>query len=387
MDNFYCPKSGFFVCWIGAAITAGAGLLNGIFNRSSTSSANRQNIAFSKWKTEYDANQALQMANLQYRQQQGLNNQALAHNKELTELQDFLQQQQWTRENEYNTPEAQMQRYLEAGINPYNALGNISSGNASSYTPSSVTGSPAGSSSSVAAPQAAMPNIQSEAGSFDTTSESFSAAGNLVFQSLSNPFTNPNTKDAAYRGYKARQLQDRYQAFVDGQTANNKIGAMALQNRLLSAQILEKQNSASLKYFQSAIAEVQALKMPQQAQMEIMQYGIEFWNAVRDGDIKEKQAKLLIQQRLESIARELGIHLDNKQKRACLEFVIKAADFGARRAEQEYNFLKAYGTPNPTQYQVEDIGGELKGEFSTPVWTIGGSGHVNRQTKGYKKIE
>lgn len=41
---------------------------------------------------------------------------------------------QWNRENAYNDPSAQMRRYLAAGINPWNAMSNIDSGNASSIT-------------------------------------------------------------------------------------------------------------------------------------------------------------------------------------------------------------------------------------------------------------
>lgn len=42
--------------------------------------------------------------------------------------------QQWNRENAYNTPSAQMQRFAAAGINPWNAISNINGGEASSLT-------------------------------------------------------------------------------------------------------------------------------------------------------------------------------------------------------------------------------------------------------------
>lgn len=41
---------------------------------------------------------------------------------------------QWNRENAYNDPSAQMQRFAAAGINPWNAMGNVDNGNASSVT-------------------------------------------------------------------------------------------------------------------------------------------------------------------------------------------------------------------------------------------------------------
>lgn len=51
-------------------------------------------------------------------------------NLDLAKYQNDWNVAQWNRQNAYNTPAAQRQRYEEAGINPYFALGNIQSGNA-----------------------------------------------------------------------------------------------------------------------------------------------------------------------------------------------------------------------------------------------------------------
>lgn len=53
-------------------------------------------------------------------------------NAELAKYQNEWNLAQWNRENAYNTPAAQRQRYEDAGINPYFALGNIQSGQAES---------------------------------------------------------------------------------------------------------------------------------------------------------------------------------------------------------------------------------------------------------------
>lgn len=55
-----------------------------------------------------------------------------AANLKLAQYQNDWNIAQWNRQNAYNTPLAQRQRYEEAGINPYFALGNISSGSADS---------------------------------------------------------------------------------------------------------------------------------------------------------------------------------------------------------------------------------------------------------------
>lgn len=53
-----------------------------------------------------------------------------AANLKLAQYQNDWNLAQWNRQNAYNTPAAQRARYEEAGINPYFALGNISSGQA-----------------------------------------------------------------------------------------------------------------------------------------------------------------------------------------------------------------------------------------------------------------
>lgn len=55
-----------------------------------------------------------------------------AANLKLAQYQNDWNLAQWNRQNAYNTPLAQRQRYEEAGINPYFALGNINSGQAES---------------------------------------------------------------------------------------------------------------------------------------------------------------------------------------------------------------------------------------------------------------
>lgn len=51
-------------------------------------------------------------------------------NRQLAEYQNEWNLAQWFRQNDYNSPSAQRLRYEQAGINPYFALGNITSGSA-----------------------------------------------------------------------------------------------------------------------------------------------------------------------------------------------------------------------------------------------------------------
>ena len=89
-----------------AAISAGAHLIGGLFGSSSSKYAA---------KAQLQAVRETNKANL-----------------DLAKYQNEWNVAQWNRQNAYNTPAMQRQRYEEAGINPYFALGNIQSGNAES---------------------------------------------------------------------------------------------------------------------------------------------------------------------------------------------------------------------------------------------------------------
>lgn len=104
---------------IGAATdTAVAGMQTSasIINTNNTNKANLQ-IAE---KTNAANKEIAQMAN--------------EHNEAMLEKQIQQEWDMWNAENDYNSPTAQMQRYADAGVNPYMAVGNVSSGNASSMS-------------------------------------------------------------------------------------------------------------------------------------------------------------------------------------------------------------------------------------------------------------
>lgn len=54
------------------------------------------------------------------------------YDKKLAEQQNQFNLDMWNKQNEYNSPSAQMQRLVDAGLSPNLAYGNVSSGNSSS---------------------------------------------------------------------------------------------------------------------------------------------------------------------------------------------------------------------------------------------------------------
>lgn len=64
--------------------------------------------------------------------------QQFEYNKQLSSLQNQYNIDMWKMQADYNSPASQMQRFKQAGINPYLAVGNISGGNMTS-APEQVT--------------------------------------------------------------------------------------------------------------------------------------------------------------------------------------------------------------------------------------------------------
>lgn len=93
----------------------------------SINQTNKENVAATN-QANLDINKATNEANLEIAQ---MNNE---YNQAQLEAQIKQQWDMWNAENAYNDPSAQMERFSKAGLNPYMASGNISSGNASSMT-------------------------------------------------------------------------------------------------------------------------------------------------------------------------------------------------------------------------------------------------------------
>lgn len=104
-------------------------------------------------------------------------------NRELAEYQNDWNLAQWNRQNAYNTPAEQRKRYEEAGINPYFALGNMSSGNAEGLM------------------SAEMANQQSGADAYNMQAQGYQQFGNAI-SNAGNQFFN-----AMYQQEQTKALQ------------------------------------------------------------------------------------------------------------------------------------------------------------------------------------
>lgn len=123
-----------------AAINSASNMAVGGMQLAAQKEANKTNkeIAESVNKTNKENVAATNQANLDIAQ---MNNE---YNQKQLETQLKNQWDMWNAENAYNDPSKQMERFQNAGLNPYMAAGNVSSGNASSMTaPTPQPASPA----------------------------------------------------------------------------------------------------------------------------------------------------------------------------------------------------------------------------------------------------
>lgn len=130
---------------LGSALISGASsLLGGLFGSGAQSSANRTNIQIAR-----ETNQ------MQY---------------QMFKEQNAFNERMYNQMQQYNTPAAQMQRYNDAGINPYIAAGNVQSGNAQSALQSAQP----------------LPLHTAQVQPVDAFKDSFSQIGNVISQYAQN---------------------------------------------------------------------------------------------------------------------------------------------------------------------------------------------------------
>lgn len=111
-------------------------------------------------------------------------------NFKLAQYQNDWNLAQWNRMNAYNTPAAQRQRYEEAGINPYFAMGNISSGSAEG----TLTSAP-------------MANQQSGSEAFNLKAQGAQQLGSAI-SSASNQFFNTQYQQEQTKALKIQNTEN-----------------------------------------------------------------------------------------------------------------------------------------------------------------------------------
>lgn len=283
-----------------AAITAGAGILGNIIGAGSQNSANNTNMRINQMNNEF--------------------------NERMLDKQLAFQTDMFNKTNEYNSASSQVQRYREAGLNPYLMMQNGSAGVAQSQSggTASASGAPA--------MQAFRPDMSA-----------FEQVGQMLYQQrmqdaqIANLVQDTTSKEianrTAYQEAMAR-LRESYE-----RTSSSKLKRhidyemLQLQRRQMNADFdktIQEQRNLELQAQGTKLDNV--AKALQNAQLPTV-LKLNVAQALANLEQTKLQNKHIVQQTLETQARQLGIRMDNDIKS-------RTADAVVERAKQPQNMYQ-----------------------------------------------
>lgn len=278
----------------GALIGGGVSLLNGLFNRSRQTATNEQNEALTR---ESWQKQALENA-FQRSWQSGQNVDARnwasseaaterAFNSAEAQKGRDWQEKMWNKENEYNSPAAQLRRMMDAGINP--AMWNMDSNMAGS-APSTLSAS----SSSASAPMGS-----AGVGGFSSPipMQSFSLenplggaldAANIVQQrDLVQSQINKNNADAGKSNAEAITIDALRSGQVELQGVQIQVGKS--QSALNDAEAAKASAAVSEINAQTDVLKQQLVELQQKLPKLLRQLDVDYVNGVATLNLSKAQ--------------------------------------------------------------------------------------------------
>lgn len=261
-------------------------------------------------KTNLDIAHQTNQANKDIAQMANEHNEAML-NKQIQQEWDM-----WNAENEYNSPAAQMQRYSDAGVNPYMSVGNVSSGNASSM--SSPSAQPA------AVPQmqgatmmpADMSGLSGLRGIASRFVEMMQAKEDIKGKQLDN-----QGKEIE-NNYKADMFMvNMYKAMQDaGLSRSKRIGqdiVNQFQPEMLSAELNQRKTDTMFRNLEAQgqlISNLSALEwykvLPVQIQQTIQQKAVEINNLRLMGKLTEAETRVKVNQAVTEFYKSRMAHDD-----------------------------------------------------------------------------
>lgn len=323
----------------GLAIAGGAGLVStiagGFMNSNSVSSANQANL---------DAARETNTANRQMFDIQ------MDYNKYMYEDQKVYNEKLISMMNDYNKPAAQRQRFEEAGINPYFAMGNIDAGNASSQVGVNAPSAPA-------APQMVTPTFQpnrvgdyvSAAGrDISSIMQSFANAENLQAHTQQTMIDNLTRFDE-----NIARLENLRSSNALSKAQQDRIDEEIIDMRQQRQYVLDQLKfSAKKTESESDMAEIEVQATALRARSVELLNDYQEWLNVYSKKNGEKNLQQLdatianihadtavkAMQKLETECRKKGIELDNEQKQKLLPLLERAQKLDNEQKELEIKY-------------------------------------------------
>ena len=276
-------------------------------------------------------------ANLQIAQQTNQANKDIAqmaneHNEAMLNKQIQQQWDLWNAENEYNSPAAQMQRADDAGINAYQALGMMNSGNASSMT-------------SPSAQPAAVPQMQG------ATMQPADMSGLSGLRGIASRFVEMMQ---AKEDIKGKQLENQgkeiennfkadmfmvnmYKAMQDAGLSHSKRLGQDIINRfqpeMMSAELNQKKTDTMFRNLEAQgqlIANLSAMQwykvLPVQIQQTIQQKAVEINNLRLMGKLTDAETRVKVHEAVTEFYKSRTAHDNAAVSNATLNTQIRKVE-------------------------------------------------------------
>lgn len=305
-------------------------------------------------------------------------------NRQMFDDQLNFTREMFDKQNEYNTPAAQRARYEQAGINPYMALGNLQSGNASSVTtPSGIP--------------AVAPHVQANTAIGDTIKQ---MASDFNEQRLKNEqigaLKEANRQAAVDTRFKLTEkrldLSERMSRIDKNSADYQKLlresrsldTELQYLDRMLAAKSRRDEEEAEVFASQSRLLDLQATQQEivNEFTSDIEAAKLRQINSIaadayasaaehRAGvDLKSKQGDLVLAEKVLSQAQKQGVDLDNKEKDQMMKYVIESARLGNQSMRKH---IRQQGQDywNPFRYAGQILGGAAAGSVAAGVKSTG----------------
>lgn len=284
-----------------------------------------------------------------------------AYQRQFQDTKDFTLEM-WNRNNEYNSPSAQMQRLDEAGINPYMAMGNgmlgsgTSSGSgqysapnmagidtptASPYTAVGYTAVKPDVSANLAASAQIMTGINKvindSVGSYYGNSQISALTQGVQLDNELKSRTMALNVGSALAGLQGQEAKNVYQKIVNGFTP-------ALMSSNLTNSYLQNQG----QMITNAINDVNLQSLPLQNRMAIGSVAADIYSKLQNGQLSAAQYKKVLNEAATELVKQdlmskqgeqiyeqtRGLKFDNDQKYEMVEYLNSMI---RSRAKQEEN--------------------------------------------------
>jgi len=312
-----------------------------------------------------------------------------ASNERLAAENRQFQYNMWNAQNLYNTPKAQAQRLLDAGINPY-MNGEVGTGNSSNLPQSTV-------------PQMQAPQLQSSAQIYQ---DAGNALANIAFQAeLQDANAKKVNSEASYAQMRTTMEQAklsseivklRQEAKTEAQrtfvaelekkflsdTFNERVASVANSNEFMRAQIINHQAQTNLTNIEADIAHIRGLFLPQQLTQELALVSAQIMATNASAKASLASVSFLVQQALTERVRRAGLTISNSQARQLTKSIVDESTYNAMLRKQQAINYRDYGTLDIGESY--DISGKIGAKAGTPF--AGVSGEVSGSYRGKKKI-